>query len=322
METQPDRFGRSVSALRDPLVPLDFGTWVRRVHEVFRRNLVRLGALALIPAALSSINTIVLAAVRLDQAQLDERVKAAAAISPTGMISQTAAWEIQFRPILPVIAVYTVLSLLIGAAFAGSAYHLTMRQANGQPITVAATVRAATPQVPRFLGCTLLFWLITMASIAVLMVPEALTDSSLVSVVGATIAVMVILALLTVFFAAATGVVFVEHAGPTRCFQLVKQRFWATLGRTTVTAAILLAYLAALTTLITLVLLPFGGREALSTTAEVLLDIVIRVLGAPVPVFLVAASLVTYAELRFWENSSTTTRTLIAELGPLNQPCT
>jgi hypothetical protein len=67
--------------LRDPIVPLGYGNWFRRVFEVFRNNFTRLAPLALVPTALvdASMN-------RSRQSALAAPVAVAALLMASGAI--------------------------------------------------------------------------------------------------------------------------------------------------------------------------------------------------------------------------------------------
>lgn len=63
-----------------------------------------------------------------------------------------------------------------------------------------------------------------------------------------------------------------------------------------------------------LLALPFGGLSQISIPGTVITTIIQLMLVIPAFVFTTAVSVVSYAELRFHENNSTSTRTLTAEL--------
>jgi cation transporter-like permease len=79
-------------------------------------------------------------------------------------------------------------------------------------------------------------------------------------------------------------------------------------------AASYFLYLALVTVVGKLLLWPFGGPEGLGRVALAFAHIVDAALGIPMVVFVVAATLVTYAELRFREDPDTTTRALVGSL--------
>jgi hypothetical protein len=110
------------------------------------------------------------------------------------------------------------------------------------------------------------------------------------------------------------GVVLIERAGLPRCFQLIKGQFWATPGRMAVITLIYLGYSLAVGLLISLALRPFGGAHALGGVGSAIVHIANAALTIPALVFLAAATLVTYTELRFKKNTATSTHTLVAEM--------
>jgi hypothetical protein len=108
-----------------------------------------------------------------------------------------------------------------------------------------------------------------------------------------------------VIFSSLYGVVVIERGGLGRCFALIKGRFWATTGRMVV--AVLLGGIYA------------GVAQAVSSVVGggptgVFSVILHAVLMIPLGVAAIAAIVVTYAELRFHENTEVSTPALAAEL--------
>jgi hypothetical protein len=131
--------------MRDPLVPLDFGGWLRRVYGVFRRNFAGLATLALVPAGISALYRIVLNVVRKPLAETNRRYWAAIDALPpeaSDAAVRRAAFGAVFGPYIPYVAFFGVLILLVSGLYQGSAYYLVLRRANGRP---ASSTRCSRP---------------------------------------------------------------------------------------------------------------------------------------------------------------------------------
>jgi hypothetical protein len=318
MNSRPGRGARPsggyVAAMRDPLVPLDFGHWLRRVYGAFRRSFGRLAVLALVPMTVSAAARIVVDAVRLSPAETRRQLVAASAVSPAATSDMWTGFWIVFRPVLPAILIFGVLAAVVGAFYQGCAYYLVLRQANGQPSSTIEALRVAAPRVLPLLGWAVATWLLITIALAIPLVPGLRTDSRLVAAICLLLAAVLLIVLGVIILSSLLGVVLIERAGLARCLQLIKGQFWATFGRMAVIALIYLGYSLAVGLLISLALRPFGGVHALSGVGSAIVHIVNAALTIPALVFLVTATLVTYAELRFKENTATSTRTLAAEM--------
>jgi hypothetical protein len=108
--------------------------------------------------------------------------------------------------------------------------------------------------------------------------------------------------------------VFIERAGSNRCFTLVRQRFWVSLGRMALVWLICAGYLAGLFFLLVLLGLALAGPQTLFTIGTAMATVLVWVTMFLALVLGVAVTLVTYAELRFYDNPATTTRRLTAEM--------
>jgi hypothetical protein len=194
------------------------------------------------------------------------------------------------------------------------AYHLAVRGANGQPSRIADTLRAAAPRTLRFIGWAVLTSVVTTLVGMLLLLPGLVTGSPWLSMIGPLIAFAVLIGVGTTVFPTLLGVVFVEGAGLRRCVRLVKGRFWATLGRTVLAVLAYLLYSLVAMAVVRLLLWPFGGAQAVGRLGAVVVHLLDAAASIPLTVFLIAVTLVSYAELRFREDPSTTTRTLAAEL--------
>ncbi|HEY1972551.1 MAG TPA: hypothetical protein VGH89_31680 [Pseudonocardia sp.] len=303
-----------VSALRDPIVPLGYGNWFRRVFEVFRNNFTRLAPLALAPTALGGLYLIVLNMVRLTPAEVHQRLVSAAAASPTGQLSQGATLWIVLKPVLPISVIFLVLLVGAAASYQACAYYLILRIANGQPAGLSDALRVALPRVPRLVGWGLLAWLLISCCIAFPLMPGVLTNNNLLIFSGVAIAVILAAYLSVSIAPSLVGVVVIERAGLGRCLRLVRRRFWATFGRLVPAMLIYAAYNLVLNLILNLVAQPFGGMAELTMGGTVLVATVRTVLTIPPMVYFPAVTLVSYAELRFQENSTASTRTLAAEM--------
>jgi hypothetical protein len=116
------------------------------------------------------------------------------------------------------------------------------------------------------------------------------------------------------FISTLFGVVFVDRAGLGRCIRLVAGCFWLTFGRALVICAGSALYVVAVMLVMKLVVAPFGGAPNLDLTGRAIAAAVQGVPALPLFGYLAATTLVGYAELRFRDDPTTTTRTLAASL--------
>jgi hypothetical protein len=304
----------SAATLRDPIVPLDFGAWPRRVSGVIRRGIRGLTLLAAAPALLSVLEQIALEAVRPSMAGLKFRLEAAANATPTGFVDQWTVFRISVVPLLPTMAIFTVLIAITSAFCYGGAYHRALREANGQPISVLAALRAAASRVPAMLGWGALVVVGTFLTFGLLLVPGTLTGNPWLNIFGPVLGFLLAITATVVALPTLCGVVFVDRAGLGRCIRLIKGQFWPTFVRALVTCAGITVYILAMKLVMKLLLAPFGGAQGLSTSGRAIEFAVQGLLALPLFHYLVATTLVSYAELRFREDPATTTRTLAASL--------
>lgn len=173
--------------------------------------------------------------------------------------------------------------LVVGAFTTGATVFLAIKHAYGDPVTPATALRFAAGRALALIGWSLLVGLLIGVGTLLLIVP------------GIYLAI--------VFVASVSGVVVVERGGIGRCFALVNARFWPTAGRVLVLVGISVIYYV----LVGLLASAFGAGSVTATIVQ-------AVLGLPLGVFTVAATVVTYAELRFRERPGVLTWTLAAEL--------
>jgi hypothetical protein len=300
----------ATAVLRDPLVPLDFGGWVQRTLGVVRRDVRGLTLLALAPTLLGVLEQLTIEVIRPSMADIKFQLEAAANASPTGFVDQWTVFRISVLPLIPTMMIFSVLIGVTAAFGYGATYHRAVRRANGQPISLSWALRAAAPRVPALLGWSMLVVFGTLAIFALLLVPGTVTANPWLNVVGPLLGFLLVI-LATVFtLPTLCGAVFVDRAGLGRCVRLVTGRFWATAARASAICGGLALYIVATTLTMKLMLVPFGGASNLSMVGRAVVLIVQGISGLPVLGYLAATTLVSYAELRFYDDPATTTRTL------------
>lgn len=298
--------------LNDPLVPLDFGGWFNRVFGVIRRDFRRSAALAAVPAAVYAVGVLAMVAVVPSPERTRWRLERAAEASG-GDLGPATMFRLVFGDVLPVALVFVAVLLVVGAFYVGVAFHLAVREANGQPSTVAQALTFARPRVLPLIGWALLAELVMTAVLAVAMLPGALAGIGWLVAVGALVGVLAMLVVLVVFAAAMVGVVVLERGGVRRAVELVRGRFWPTCGRLAVAGLLYMAW-GGLMNLATLPLAATSGVDGSITFGVVIGVILQAALLVPAMMFVVAVCLVSYAELRHREDRVTNTATLAAQL--------
>lgn len=290
--------------LSDPLVPLDFGGWVRRVFGVLGRSFRPLALLALISAVCSAVGSLTLVVVTPSQEEA-RRMVAEAKIT-----DQNEAQGLIVKAILaywPLFVVLLLLTVLVSILVAGASVYVAIRDANRQPGSIFEGLSFALPRLFPAIGWTILAGLVMVVALVVPMVPSMLVKSDVAGFFGAVVAFALFAYLGTTLFGSLFGVLFVDRAGIPRCFQLIKRRFWATFGRLVVAVLLTIPYFVAYFIVV-------GLLHWLIGPGSVVVAIVQAALVIPLAVYGVAVQVVTYAELRFWENTSIATRTLTSEL--------
>jgi hypothetical protein len=305
------------STKHDPLVPLDFGGWFQRVFGVFRRSFRQLAAFSVVPAALAAVYLIAINLAMPSPEQMRQRLDEAG-VTPYGAVNPMVGYEMMLPRLLPIILVFVVIMTVVSAYYQGASLFVAVRDANGQPSTAAEGLRFAGPRVLPFIGWGLLSGVIISVALAASILLGALFGA-LLGVVQVGIALgFIVFAILGTFlgvviFPSFAGVVLIERAGLKRCFQLIKDRFWATFGRLLVVGLLYIGYSIAMG-LVIAVLVLVAGATGLLSTGLLVLPVVEMAMAIPFMVFLIAVWLVTYAELRFRENPATSTASLAAEL--------
>lgn len=199
--------------------------------------------------------------------------------------------------VLAMVAVAFLVGLLVVAWISAASTFVIVRKAAGHPAKISGALRFAAARMFPLFGWSLACFVMGLPGVALFFVPF-----------GWLLAVILWVYLLTVFAATLLGVVVVERAGIGRCFALVHPRFFPTLGRLLIVAAAYIVY-------VVVVMLILGGLGLADgpAAADPMSQLVAWVLAIPASVALVAASVVTYAELRGHQRG-TTSATLAAEL--------
>lgn len=262
----------------------------------------------MVPVGLIGLYLIIGDLAKPDPDEIKQRLLAEIAAHPGVKVSLTTQFWILYGRTVPISVVFGILVCGAGILYEACAHYLVLRRANGQPTGLAEALQAIKPRLLPFLGQSILA--------ALILVVGALTPPILgtfflpdgTKIIGNIVAIAVILFLSTVFWATFGGVVLIERAGTGRCFRLVRPRFWTTLGRMLPVALIYSAF-TWLLIVIWVTSEPTGGN--LSALGAVVAFSTNLVLCIPLLVFQAATSVVSYAELRFREEPTTTTRTLL-----------
>ena len=273
----------------DPLIPSDLGGWFDRWLRVCRRSYWRLTKLALLAGTALLVLGGVLAGVLVGWS------------AATRVATQSGNGELAHGLLIGVPVTLIALAMMAVVIIAQSAMiTIVVTDAAGRRLTLWEAVMLASRRVLSMA----LWWLA--APLAVL--------------VGILLLVVPGIYLAIVFNATLTCVIVIERAGGGRCFDLIKDRFWATLGRLLLGWVVLHVgqYAATLVFSLPMGLLvalqssrPSLGLE-ITTGAALLLMTTLFVLA-----YLVANTamiVVTYAELRGRENRFCTTARLADEV--------
>lgn len=185
------------------------------------------------------------------------------------------------------VAVLTLLAamilFLLTAAAQVASFFIAVLTAAGEPTAVNAALKFATGRVLPLAG----WWIV----------------AGVLMIVGFVLLLIPAIYLTIVFTASLTGVVVVERKRIDRSFELVNRRFWPTASRMILTFLMIIIYLG-----IVFAIEQAAGPSSITTT---ILQLIAPILPG---VFLVAVSVVTYAELRFHESPTVLTPTLAAEI--------
>lgn len=300
-----------IGVLTDPLVPLDFGGWFQRVVGLSRRNFGRLVPAAAIVAVLMAAYIVALVASMPSSEEIDRTFAEAGTPSGVGEVV-TVFWGLGGQ-LAVTLLIAAVVFAVVGAALVGAALFVLVRGANGQPSTVGQGLRFSRGRVGAFIGWGLLAGLIMAVVLGLPVLPGLLVSSAPLAGIGAIVGAVLMLSVAVVAAATLPGVVMIEGCGVRRCLALIKGRFWASCGRLVVAGLIYVAY-SQLVDRLVMGLLSVTGFTGQLSVGVVVAAILQAVLLIPTMVVVPAVVVVTYAELRYWEDRATSTRSLAAQL--------
>ncbi|HTF49963.1 MAG TPA: hypothetical protein VK735_21175 [Pseudonocardia sp.] len=262
-------------------MPADFGGWFERVIGVFRRSWRTLLIFQVIVAVLSAVYSAVATSFSQNMIALSNDLGPEfdpATGPPPGLVA--AGITAMLIGLVGGVVIGLVIAVLTPATV-----FVVIRDAVGQPASLAEALRFGVSRMPAMIGWGLLAMILTGIGFVLLIIPGIYLSI----VLGATLA----------------GVVAVERTGIGRCFALVNPRFWPTAGRLVVYFLIFVVYYF----IANFIASAIGGGP-LSTMTGILLSI----LFIPLGIASAGVTVVTYAELRFRENGVVTTPALAAEL--------
>ncbi len=176
-----------------------------------------------------------------------------------------------------------IVFLIVGAWVQIASFVIAVLDAAGEPIGMGSALRLASRRVLPLTG-----WMII---------------SGIMLVVGFVLLVIPGIYLAIVFGASLIGVVTVDHKGIGRSFELVNRRFWPTAGRMLLLFLIIIVYFA-----LTI------GLDYLAGPGSFVSNVLGWIFSIIMGLFAVGVSVVTYTELRFHENPTVLTPTLVTEL--------
>jgi hypothetical protein len=267
-----------MAPLGDPLVPPDLRGWFDRIVGVVRRSSMPLLAIQLpVALAVSLISYGMSLAIGAPSGGA-----ALAELGPLGGAGQNAPAPDPFDGMASLLALAAVLA--VGAFGQCAGVFVAMRDAAGRPPTVEQTLLFARSRMPALIGWEVFAGVLMLVGFVLLIVPG--------------------LYLAVVFSATLVGVVTVERGSPARCFELVNRRFWPTLGRLALAMLAVLLYQVVSGYVV----------SALSSPDSIMQTLLRGLASVPVGIVGVGVVAVTYAELRFRESASVTTRGLVDEL--------
>lgn len=245
---------------------------------------------------------------------IGRRLIVAGAHTPEHIVDRWTVVRIIYLPMIPTFVIFLLLLSVANAFCCGGAYYRAVRQANGQPTPVVTALRAATPRVLPLIGWYLLAFASTALAFGALTLPGTVTGNPWLNIIGPITAGLLILVAMIVVLPTIIGVVFLEQRGLRRCIQLVKGRFRLAAGRTLIAGVAIGLYFAATAGVMTLLLKPFGGTDTLLFPYSVIEYLINALLHVPLFGVTIAATLITYTELRFREDPTITTRTLASDV--------
>lgn len=257
----------------DPLVPADIGGWVQRIIGVVQRSFV-----PLLLITLAIFGAIVVLS-----------ILAGLGISGVFFASLSAGGPGAGAIVTAIVIglVVLVAMLLVGSLAQAAGFFVAVKQANGEDASLGSALAFARTRMLAVAGWSLLAGLMIAVGTLLVIVP------------GVYLAI--------VFGASLFGVVIAERQGIGRCFTLVHNRFWPTVGRMLLYFAVVAVYAL----LVGLIVSAFGEGSLVGSLVQFVLTVPITIVGF-------AVAVVTYAELRFHdpERPGALTPALAAELRP------
>ena len=292
----------------DPLVPFGVIDWLRRVFGVADGSFGPLVALSAVPAVLYLAFGLALNAAQPDQQRITEAVQGGA--NPFFYVLGYGV-----TPVL--IGLFWLVFAVVGPFYQGAGFFLVVRAANRQPAALRDALRSAAPRVPALIGWSALALLMVGAPLLVVAVPAFQLGIPALLPLGVAVTSIPAIYLAGTLFSSLPGVVLVERAPVWRCFSLIRRRWWGTVVRYGIVAALFTAVVGLIIVTVGVAGGEFGlfdlagGNGWISAVVGV---IMVPLYYIPFLVLSVRMWVVTYAELRFWEYHAVTTPLLAAEL--------
>jgi hypothetical protein len=271
----------------DPLVPPNFGSWFGRIGGVVRHSFAPLATLWAIEAVVVVVIGVITTLFTPDLTGLTSRVESGVPLGPEDL-SSVLNTGTSFGIVLLIGLIGSLVVFVLGAYLASASVFVAIRNAAGQPTSAAEGLRLGASRAFPLIGWWLLAGIMTGVGSVFLLLPG--------------------LYLAVVFNASLMGVVVVERAGIGRCFALVNPRLLPTAGR------ILLAMVGSFVCVLAIVLIAGSLNMLGSGLGSIAGTVVEAILLIPFGVIATAVIVVTYAELRYHEQG-TSTAMLATELG-------
>ncbi|WP_028923615.1 hypothetical protein [Pseudonocardia acaciae] len=260
----------------DPLVPADLRGWFNRIGGVLRRSLPQLLVLQAVAAVVSAVVGVVRSLVTPAGAQVGTGFG-----GMFGMVVRADAPG----GLIAVSLIGVLVMLAVSAFIQGASVFVVVRDAAGRRTSAPDAMRLVMSKAPALVGWGVLAGALIGFGMFALVLPG--------------------LYLMVVFGSSLLGVLVVERGTMGRCFVLVHGRFLPTAARLAIVIAVVFAY-GWVTMLIAAVL--GGGPTSVGTA------ILRAILLIPVGVAVTAVGVVSYAELRFYENRSVSTPWLASQM--------
>lgn len=301
------------SVLRDPLVPLGFSGWLRRIGAVLRDNAAMFLGMGAVLAFQGVLLRIALEFTSPTWEEVGRQLVAAGRDTPGNHVDRWTVFRIGYLSSLPTFVVFYVLVAVTNAFFSGGAYYRAIRRANGQPTPLTKALRAAAPRVLPFIGWYVLAVGATALAVGAVWSLGAIAGNPWPRTLGALAAIAVVVVAAAVVMPTIHGVVLLEGRGPRGCARLVRGRIRLIIGRVLVAGVVLAWYLAAARAVIEPLIAAMAVGRTLTLPISAVAYLVMGLVNLPVFGFTMAVTLVTYAELRHRADRATT-RTLAAEV--------